>query len=139
MAIYNREDPRTVLPQLEKQIESLKSELASLLEPKSISADVSSTTGTITVMGSYKSGQTIQLVLKCSNSSAVDGGTNIATGTLANYMPAYYVMGSGYYGSRSIMCNVNESGNIIVRNASTTQLAANSEAWCSITYITKEK
>ena len=126
MATFNREDSKTVLPQLEK-----------INEPQKINVRIDSSVGEIKLKRAFRTGRTIQLTFTVTNASAVAGGSNIAEGRLLSHVPIYQVYGVGYIGTRSIVCGIASNGRIVVRNASSTSLTANAEAWVSIMYIEK--
>ena len=102
---------------------------------KSISPTITSTTGTITADG-YQAGNVAHIVLHAKNTSAVDAGSNIASGTIEEaYRPAAAVSGCTFNQARPIIANISGEGAIVVRNAGTSALAANQQANIPITYL----
>lgn len=132
MTIYNREDSRTVLPQIEKIIEKLSKATRQ-------KATLGSTSGTLKLIDCYKDGNIVSITFTAENSSAVNGGANLAEGTVRPFIPAVTSYGCGYSAGRAFVCMFTASGRIVVRNASAEQHPANSAVWLSITYIVGDK
>ena len=72
-------------------------------------------------------------------SAAIDAGGNIFTGTLntEKMRPAAGVAGRliGYLGSRALVCQIGDNGNIVVRNSSPTSLTMTASVYLSGTYL----
>lgn len=72
-------------------------------------------------------------------SAAVDAGANIFTGTLNNekMRPAAGTGGRliGYLGSRAIVCQLGDTGSIVVRNTSPTSLTMGGSVYLGGTYL----
>lgn len=130
MAIYNREDSRTVLPQIEKLVEGL--------EPQKIVVKIKSGTGQIDFQSAYKVGCIVFLYVSAINTSSVGSGYNVADGVLQNYLPLQRTNGASYYGAHAINTSILSDGTITVRNASSTSLSANLKCNCTFVYVTGE-
>lgn len=126
MAILNREDYNTAIPKLEKKV------TAEAAKPRIIQKS-----GTLTVRSAYLVGDILQVVIIAKNSSSVASGANVAEGRIIP-SPLQYATGVGYYGGRSIVARIESSGSMVVRNASSTSLPADSEVWITVTYVTRK-
>lgn len=128
MTVFNREDSRTVLPQLEK-----------MLEPVDTYPKIVSTSGNIEVRHALRVGRIVFLFIRVSNSSAVASGSNVAEGKLKTHIPMQMSTGAGYWGGRCFICAVMGNGVIRVRNASSQSLSANEEVDVSVTYVMRKE
>lgn len=131
MTRFNREDSRTVLPQLENELNAL--------EPEEIVVKFKNgSTGSIKFTSAYKLGHSIFLRFSAVNSASVSAGSSIATGYITNYLPLQTNVGTGYYGSHTISSAIYPNGTVTVRNVSSQQLSASTSVNNYITYITGE-
>ena len=86
-------------------------------------------------------GNVAQLYLELNGAVSIGAGDDVFTGTLYDQydiikLPAQYVTGVGYYGARAIVGRINPSGQIVVRNASTSAISSlSSGVSLSFTYI----
>ena len=86
-------------------------------------------------------GNVAQLYLELNGAVSIGAGDDVFTGTLYDQydivkLPAQYVTGVGYYGARAIVGRINPSGQIVVRNASTSAISSLSGGVSlSFTYI----
>lgn len=86
-------------------------------------------------------GNVAQLYLELNGAVSIGAGEEVFTGTLYDQydivkLPAQYVTGVGYYGARAVVGRINPSGQIVVRNASTSAISSLSGGVnLSFTYI----
>lgn len=125
---------------------NLKALLTKLTTALSAAASISSgtpaitiTKGTITEANYRKYGPIIQISWVVKNSSQVNAGDDIATGTITTsaVLPISKVMGSNYYGLRPIVSVIRTDGTFVVRNAANSNLSANSATRSNLIYIAK--
>lgn len=91
--------------------------------------------GTIVSTAYKRSGNVATLRIVFASSGAVAGGANIFEGTLpSGYRPAVTINGCGYYGKSSLMGQISATGELIIRNASSTSNTFTS-AGMTFTYI----
>lgn len=91
---------------------------------------VSTTTGTLLSATVYKYGKVVNLQISVYNSSATASGGNIFTGSITTsaLRPKATATGASYYASHAIGLTIGTTGNITVRNASSTSVTTSSGA-----------
>lgn len=92
------------------------------------SGSVSVTTGEF-VSGQYvKRGNVVQLQVTFRNTSSTASGSNIFEGTINidEVKPIISMRGTGYYGAHALIGTINSSGEVAVRNASSTAVTIGS-------------
>lgn len=96
--------------------------ILNFLSVKSATPTITRTSGGTIVSTAYKrSGNVATLRIVFSSSGAVAGGANIFEGTLpSGYRPATTINGCGYYGKSSLIGQISATGELIIRNASST-------------------
>ena len=83
--------------------------------------------GTVSNIAYKRSGNVAMLIFNVVNNSSVAGSVNVFEGTLADgYRPATYARGCGYYGGHAIIGQIAPSGQIIIRNASSSAVTLSS-------------
>lgn len=93
---------------------------------------------TVTSCTATKYGKVCQLVLGLTGNSSIASNENVFEGTLGpgtGYEPLAYVSGVGYYGARSIVGRILPSGDIVVRNASSSAVTLSDGVYLSFTYV----
>lgn len=95
---------------------------------------------TVVTAKMYIHGNIAQLFLEIKNTSSVSAGDNVFTGAIYDQydiakVPALYVTGVGYYGAHAIIGRIDTSGNIVIRNASSSAVTLSSNVNLSFTYI----
>ena len=98
------------------------------------------TSATVVTAKMYIHGNIAQLFLEIKNTSSVSAGDNVFTGAIYDQydiakVPALYVTGVGYYGAHAIIGRIDTSGNIVIRNASSSAVTLSSNVNLSFTYI----
>jgi len=92
------------------------------------SSSISVTTGAF-VSGQYvKRGNVVQLQITFRNTSSTASGSNIFEGTINidEVKPIISMRGTGYYGAHSLIGTINSSGEVSIRNASSTAVTIGS-------------
>ena len=93
---------------------------------------------TVTSCTATMYGKVCQLVLGLTGNSSIASGENVFEGTLGpatGYEPKAYVSGVGYYGARAIVGRILPSGDIVVRNASSSAVTLSDGVYISFTYV----
>ena len=103
------------------------------------SGSVSVTTGEF-VSGQYvKRGNVVQLQITFRNTSSTASGSNIFKGTINidEVKPIISMRGTGYYGAHSLIGTINSSGEVSIRNASSTAvtIGSNNSTTVAFTYL----
>lgn len=85
-------------------------------------------------------GNIAQVFLEVKNTTSTASGGNVFTGTIYNQydiakLPALYVSGVGYYGAHAIVGRITTSGDIVLRNASSSAVTISDSVNISFTYI----
>ena len=97
--------------------------------------------GKITEISFTKKGNLAMIRFQVTSTSAISSGSNILTAQLVSkYHPAQYATGVGYYGGHAIVGRINASGQLIIRNASSsgvTLASSNGGVEVAFTYILK--
>lgn len=88
----------------------------------------------------YIHGNVAHLFLEIKNTSSVNAGGNVFKGSIYDQydvakVPALYVTGVGYYGAHAIIGRINTSGDIVIRNASSSAVTLSDNVNLSFTYI----
>ena len=109
------------------------------LEVTTPTVSVSATTGTLSGAYARKYGKVVQLSITVQNSSSVASSGNVFTGTLNTtaLRPLMVTTGGSFFGAHAINGYLNQSGDITIRNASSTTVTISgaSTATVSFTYI----
>lgn len=97
--------------------------------------------GKITEISFTKKGNLAMIRFQVTSTSTISSGSNILTAQLVSkYHPAQYTTGVGYYGGHAIVGRINTSGQLIIRNASSsgvTLASSNGGVEVAFTYILK--
>jgi len=129
MARYNREDYRTVLPQLEKTLDALSEDFWKIFKKdkrgqikgklEMLIPKITPTSGELQQAVAVKCGNVVQLFLMVRNTVSAAAGGNVFAGMLdtEELRPYMYVMGSGYYTQFSMIGSITSDGSITIRNA----------------------
>lgn len=84
-------------------------------------------------------GKVCQLILTFTNSNSIAAGGNLLTATVnnTNLTPKQQCGGTGFYGVHSLIVSYRPSGELVVRNASSTALALGGTGYAgvSLTYL----
>lgn len=85
-------------------------------------------------------GNIAQVFLEVKNTTSTASGGNVFTGTIYDQydiakLPALYVSGVGYYGAHAIVGRITTSGDIVLRNASSSAVTISDSVNISFTYI----
>lgn len=98
--------------------------------------------GKITEISFTKKGNIAMIRFQVTSTSAISSGSNILTAQLVSkYHPIQYTTGVGYYGGHAIVGRINASGQLIIRNASSSGVTlASSKGGVEVafTYILKD-
>ena len=117
-------------------INAINSELSN----KTITVNVTSTTGTIKGINCKRYGNVVWLQLTVSNNASVAGGADVYSGTLSSALPRpyAYTTGGSYYGSRAIAGSLNAERLVHIRNAADTAvtIGSSNSVVITFTYIT---
>lgn len=100
---------------------------------------ITTTKGTVSSLSARTYGPIMNIGFRVKNSSQVSAGGDICTATLTTtaLLPRDTVQASNYYGIRPIIATLRSDGTITVRNASNSNLSANSEVSIEFIYIAK--
>ena len=93
------------------------------------------TGGSISGQYAYTWGGFTQLYLYLTYTTSVAAGGNVFTGTLNANKPGCAVTGVGYYGAHAIVCRISTSGDIVIRNASSSAVTLSDGVAISLTYV----
>lgn len=81
-------------------------------------------------------GKMVMLSFEITYNTSVAAGGNVFEGNISTpYRPKYTAMGCSYYGSHALIGKINSSGDIVIRNASSTAITLENAAIFSVTYI----
>lgn len=118
-------------------VKALLTKLCQSLIVETGTPTITTTTGTITSVSYAKFRHIVFLTIEYSNSSSVASGGDIFTGTLTNtnLRPTILATGIAYYANKAMVGTIKDTGVILIRNAASTSVAANSVAVMSFTYI----
>ena len=98
--------------------------------------------GKITEISFTKKGNLAMIRFQVTSTSAISSGSNILTAQLVSkYHPIQYTTGVGYYGGHAIIGRINTSGQLIIRNASSSGVTLSSSIGgveVAFTYILKD-
>ena len=98
---------------------------------------ISSTVGTFEHVDIARFGNVVQMTLQFKNTASVASGSNVFEGNLATsqFQPIYTARGVAYYGAHALIMSVNGSGDIVIRNASSTAVTCSSTTYISAVWI----
>lgn len=106
---------------------------------KEATVSVTATKGSVESAYMYKLGHIVFFYFAVRAASAISAGANVFEGTLNNNIPIHRVTGAAYNGSKSIIGAISsETGAIIIRNSSASELSNNSTVGMSFTYFTED-
>lgn len=81
-------------------------------------------------------GKMVMLSFEVTYNTSVAEGGNVFEGNISTpYRPKYTAIGCSYYGSHALIAKINGSGDIVIRNASSTAITLENAAIFSVTYI----
>lgn len=122
------DDTDSSINALGARVSSTEADIASLvtlLQVKTLSFTATTTTGTYVGGTGYQFGKVVFVRFQVRNSASVAGGANIYQGKISTGLPrpSLSVTSGSYFGNHAIVGNLDASGNLIVRNASSSAVS----------------